>query len=557
MAPHFYFAETQQNVQNHVVIIYLWGMKKILRLLCLLAVLLVAGCARNGGLPDLPQSPVVILFENDVHCAVEGYAKMAALKAEEQVRTPYVTVVSAGDFVQGDVIGSVTEGESIVGIMNEVGYDFVALGNHEFDFGMERLQEIARDLRAEELCANFTSIKTQEPVFKPYSIVDYGGCRIAFIGLITPSTATSVIPKTFQNEEGNVAYGFNSANLFTCAQQWIDKSRSEGADYVIVLSHLGDIKEGDYPTSVEFIGNTIGVDVVLDGHSHTVIPDSLVLDKEGKQVLLASTGTRFEFVGKLELSVEGKLSSELLPAETLQDAPEVAAFVEELKEGVLAAGERIVGHLEEDLLALDSNGDWLVRDRQMPIGTFCADAFREVLGTDIAMINGGGIRNNLYAGDISYNDLLSVFPFGNNACTVSLTGAQLADILEASVRSLPLPSGSFMQVSGVRYNCDVSVASPVELDDSGLFLGIRPGASRRVSDVQVLDKSTGNYLPINPSATYTLGGIDYNLANLGSDGMFRYTKLLRSNQGLDVDILSHFLSRRDFVQLFGSQTIAK
>ena len=557
MAPHFYFAETQQNVQNHVVIIYLWGMKKILRLLCQLAVFLVAGCARNGGLPDLPQSPVVILFENDVHCAVEGYAKMAALKVEEQVHTPYVTVVSAGDFVQGDVIGSVTEGESIVGIMNEVGYDFVALGNHEFDFGMERLQEIAQDLKGDELCANFTSIKTQKPVFKPYSIVDYGGCRIAFIGLITPSTATSVIPKTFQDGEGNDAYGFNSDNFFTCAQQWVDKSRSEGADYVIVLSHLGDIKEGDYPTSIEFIENTRGVDVVLDGHSHTVIPDSLVLDKEGKQVLLASTGTRFEFVGRLELSVEGKFSSELLPAETLQDAPEVAAFVEELKEGVLAAGERIVGHLEEDLLALDSNGDWLVRDRQMPIGTFCADAFREVLGTDIAMINGGGIRNNLYAGDISYNDLLSVFPFGNNACTVSLTGAQLADILEASVRSLPLPSGSFMQVSGVRYNCDVSVASPVELDDSGLFLGIRPGASRRVSDVQVLDKSTGNYLPVNPSATYTLGGIDYNLANLGSDGMFRYTKLLRSNQGLDVDVLSQFLSRRDFVQLFGSQIIAK
>lgn len=532
-------------------------MKILYNLICLTIVFLVAGCARNGGLPDLPQRPVVVLFENDVHCAVEGYAKMAALKAEEQVHTPYVTVVSSGDFVQGDVIGSVTEGESIVGIMNRVGYDFVAPGNHEFDFGMERLQEIARDLQAEELCANFTSNKTQEPVFKPYGIMDYGGCEVAFIGLITPSTATSVIPKTFQDEEGNVAYGFNSANLFTCAQQWIDKSRSEGADYVIVLSHLGDIKEGDYPTSIEFIENTRGVDVVLDGHSHTVIPDSLVLDKEGRQVLLASTGSRFEFVGKLELSVDGKFTSELLAAETLKDAPEVATFVDELKEGVLAAGERIVGHLEEDLFALDSNDNWLVRDRQMPIGTFCADAFREVLGTDIAMINGGGIRNNLYAGDVSYNDLLSVFPFGNNACTVSLTGAQLVDILEASVRSLPLPSGSFMQMSGVRYNCDVSVASPVELDADGLFLGIRSGVPRRVSDVLVLDKTSGNYLPVELSRTYTLGGIDYNLANLGSDGMFRYTKLLHSNQGLDVDVLSQFLLRCLFVQLFGNQTIEK
>ena len=527
-------------------------MKILYNIISLAAVLFVAGCAKSVRESQLPQRPVVILFENDVHCAVEGYAKMAALKVGEQVRTPYVTVVSAGDFVQGDVIGSVTQGESIVDIMNEVGYDFVSLGNHEFDFGMARLQKIVQDLKAEELCANFTSIKTQEPVFKPYGIVDYGGCQVAFIGLINPSTATSVIPKTFRDGEGNVAYGFNSGNFFTCAQQWIDKSRGEGADYVVVLSHLGDIKEGDYPTSVEFIGNTTGVDVVLDGHSHSVIPDSLVWDKDGKQVLLASAGSQFEFVGKLELSVEGKFTSELLPTETLKDDPEVAAFVDELKEGVLAAGERIVGHLEEDLFALDSCGNWLVRDRQMPIGTFCADAFRLVLGTDIGMINGGGIRNNLYAGDVSYNDLLSVFPFGNNACTVSLTGSQLVDILEASVRSLPFPSGSFMQVSGVRYNCDASVASPVEFDADGLFLGIRSGAPRRVSDVQVLDKTSGHYLPVNLSATYTLGGIDYNLANLGSDGMFRYTKLLHSNQGLDVDVL-----RCLFVQLFGNQTIEK
>ncbi len=516
-------------------------MKSQYRILSLLAVLLAVSCTKGDRVPDVPQSPVVVLFENDVHCEVEGYARMAALKQEQSGRTPHVAIVSSGDFVQGDVIGSVTQGESIVEIMNLIGYDFVALGNHEFDFGMERTLEIAEKLQAEELCANFTSTKTGEPVFKPYSIVSYGNCDIAFLGLATPATATSVVPKTFYDENGNLAYSFNSKEFISNAQYWIDKSRREGADYVVVLSHLGDVKDGEYPTSLDLIHSTSGVDVVLDGHAHTVIPDSLVLDKEGKPVLLASTGSHFKFIGKLELSVDGKFTSTLLPADSLQDNAEVASYVEEVKKEVLAAGERIVGKIEEDMPAVDSNGDWLVRDRQMPIGTFCADAFRTVLGTDIAMINGGGIRDGLKAGDVTYNDLLSVFPFGNTACIVSITGAQIVDALEVSVRALPEPNGSFMQVSGLKYSVDPGIASPVVMDENGLFLRIADGAPRRISSVEIYDKSLGRYTSVDLEKTYTLGGIDYNLTQLGSDGMFRYTTPLQENLGLDVDILAAFL----------------
>ena len=517
-------------------------MKSLCRIFCILAGLLAVGCTGGSRMPDLPQSPVVVLFESDAHCAVDGYARMAALKAEQAAGTPYVTVVSSGDFVQGGVTGSVTRGESIIRIMNLVGYDLVALGNHEFDYGMPRLMEMARDLKAEELCANFTSLENDKPVFKPYSIINYGECDIAFIGIITPSTATSVSPNTFTDSSGNPAYSFNLKNLLPKTQYWIDHARKQGADYVVLLSHLGAVKDGDSPTSVELVKGITGIDVVLDGHSHSFIPDSIILDRKGSPVLLSSAGYGFAHIGKMVLSTDGKFSCEHFATGTLPADSTVAAFTEKVQREVLAAGEKVVGKIENDMPALDQEKNWLVRDRQMAIGAFCADAFRTVLGTDIAMVNGGGIRSGLEAGDITYNDLLSVFPFGNNACTVSLTGAQLLDILEVSVKYLPLSSGSFMQVSGLRYAVDTTVASPVVMGEDGLFHHIAQGAPRRISSVEVYDKSLGRYLPAVADKTYTLGGIDYNLIKLGSEGMFRYTTPLQTNLGLDVDILAAFVT---------------
>ncbi len=514
-------------------------MARILQICCL--ALLVACCKVAGVGPDKPQSPVVVLFENDVHCAVEGYAKLAAQITGAELRTPFVTVVSAGDFVQGDVTGSVTQGESIIDIMNRVGYDYVALGNHEFDFGMEQMQNLTQKLAAEEVCANFTDLTTGKLNFRPYVMERYGNVGIAYLGLITPSTATSVSPKTFHDGEGNTVYGFHPDNFYANAQYWIDEAIDEGADYVVVLSHLGDVKEGEYPTSEEFVGKTKGVDVVLDGHSHSVIPGKVLNNAEGKPVLLASAGASFEFVGKLELSMEGEFSVELLRTDTLESDPGVASYVEKVKEDVLVAGERIVGESAFGLAAVDSMGEWLVRDREMPVGNFCADAFREILGTDVGMINGGGIRDGIAAGKITYNNLMSVFPFGNTACVVSLTGAQLADVLEVAVRALPERSGSFMQVSGLRFKVDISVEPSLEFDNNSLFLRVKEGAQRRVSQVEVKDRDSGKYVPVVPDKIYTVGGIDYNLIELGSDGMFRYAKLLDDNLGQDVEILERYL----------------
>ena len=487
--------------------------------------------------PDKPQSPVVILYDNDVHCAVEGYAAMAALQDEMAARTPYVATVSCGDFTQGDIVGTLTEGEAIIEIMNKVGYDFVALGNHEFDFGMEQHINLTRKLNAEVLCANLTNIPENKSVYKPYGTIKYGNTDIAFIGIATPATATSVSPKTFHDSTGNTIYSFQPHTLFRQVQQIVDQVRRKGADYVVVLSHLGDSKEEDFPTSLELIANTTGIDAVLDGHSHSTIPCNRIPNKEGKGVVLSSSGYCFQNIGVLTLSTNGEFSARLVESASVGADSAVMSLVNSIKQGALEAGSKTIGHSSVTMNALDSNKDWIVREKETPIGNFCADAFRVVLDADIAMINGGGIRADLKAGEISYN---TVFPFNNTACKAAITGEQLLDALEVSVMTLPQRTGSFMQVSGVKFKVDASVASPVVKDSQGLFSHIGEG-KRRVGDVEVLDKKSGKWLPVELSRTYTLGGINYNITQMGSDGIFRYTTLLQDNLGQDIDILAEYL----------------
>ena len=510
----------------------------------LLALLLVcaAACGVKNTEPDKPTSPVVILYDNDVHCAVDGYAAMAALKKAQGEKTPYVTVATCGDFVQGDIVGSITKGEGVIDIMNQTGYDLITLGNHEFDFGMEQHKILIQKLLGEPICANFTDLTTNQPVYKPYEIIRYGKVDIAFIGMATPATATSTSPKTFWDKNGNPKYSFLPNNLFPTIQKYVDEARSNGADYVVVMAHMGAVKEESFPTSLELIANTTGIDAVLDGHSHSVIPDSTVLNLAGEGVVLSSSGSKFENIGILTLSTEGKFSAQLVKSSTVEPDTSVQKFIEEVKQSALEAGERIIGTSEITLYALDADDNWLVRDRETPIGNFCADAFRCLLGTDIAMLNGGGIRSNLPAGDISYNLLLSVFPFNNTACTASITGQQLLDALEVSVMLLPETAGRFMQVSGIKFKVNAKVKSPVVLDESGMFSHIGNN-SRRVSNVEILDKESQEYKPVDLSKTYSLGSVSYNITDLGSEGIFRYAKLLQDNLGQDAEILAAYLQQ--------------
>ena len=180
-------------------------MKHWLITLSFLLLAFCAGCGTKNKV-DLPDHPIVILFENDVHGAVDGYAKLVSLREKQRERTPYVATVSCGDYVQGDVIGSLSKGESIVELMNEVGYDVVTLGNHEFDYGMSQLFKLRDSLEATMVSANFCDSRTGELIFPPYEILSFGEVDIAFMGFTTTTTPTMVAPHTFLDEIKQIAY---------------------------------------------------------------------------------------------------------------------------------------------------------------------------------------------------------------------------------------------------------------------------------------------------------------------------------------------------------------
>jgi len=488
----------------------------------------------------LSSNPIVIIYENDVHCAVDGYAKLATIREQQKALTPYVTTVSSGDFIQGDLVGAISTGGHIIDIMNLVNYDFVTLGNHEFDFGVSRMFELTEKLNAQVVDANFRNVQTNQTPFPAYEIVSYEDVDIAYIGLTTTSTL-STSPKKFQDESGAFVYDFSKNTFYETAQNSINQAREEGADYVIILSHLGDESDNDHPNSLSLIAQTTGIDVVLDAHSHSYLPDTLIYNRAGQSVLMSSTGTKFQGVGILTLSTEGTFNTRIESLENVIPDTEIQDFVDEIKLKIESEGNTIMGHSEVSLPTHTPTGDRMVRNQETAIGNFCADAFRIVLDTDIAFINGGGIRDSISQGEVSFNDLKAVFPFGNTASIGSMTGRQLLDVLEFSVSQLPNESGEFMHVSGLKFEVDASIPSPVFTDENGLYTGVADTA-RRISNTQILNKE-GIYEPIDPNRTYTIAGFNYHLVDGGGQGILNGANIIASDMGQDIEILSIYMQQ--------------
>ncbi len=484
---------------------------------------------------------IVILFENDVHCSVDGYAKLAAMKEELSETCDYVGVVSSGDFVQGGSLGVVSKGEYIVNLMNFVGYDAITLGNHEFDYKIERLHELAKILDTTIVCSNFKKTDEDTSVFEPYTIVSYGDTDIAYIGITTPDTITSSSPAQFKNEAGEYIYSFSGDNLYETVQKNIDAAQREGADYIIALSHLGTESVYEQWSVQTLIQNTTGLDVVLDGHSHSTIESMVVSDKEGEEVMVASTGTTFANIGKLTIS-GGEIKTELIPIGSYEKTDdEVTGYISQISEEYAKLGERKIGVSEVNLTTLDESGNRIIRKAETNLGDLCADAYRVITGADIGMVNGGGIRTNIDIGDITFNEILGVFPFGNKTCVSEVTGQQVVDMLEYGLIVYPEENGSFQHVSGITFDFDPQIEHSVKLDENQEFVSIE--GARRVSNVKVLDKETGEYVPIKLDGKYTLASHSYLLMEYGGGAtMFKESKLLSDTGILDVELLENYIT---------------
>ncbi len=514
-------------------------MKKRL-LSCIVCICMVL-CSLNAVVFAKDSETIVILYENDVHCAVEGYSKLAAMKNELKSEYEYVGVVSSGDFVQGGTLGAVSKGEYIVELMNLVGYDAIALGNHEFDYTISRLTELYELSETKYISCNFAKIGEEKTYFEPFTIVSYGDIDIAYIGITTPETITSARPSQFKSENGEIIYTFNESRLHEVVQENIDEATKAGADYVIALSHVGYDESGKLNDITDIIENTDGLDVVLDAHSHSVIEEKIIKDKSGDDVLLTSTGTGFENIGKLTIA-NGEFDTELIETETYTKTDaDVDAYIAEINEGYAELGNRKIGESKVELITHDEEGVRLVRTSETNLGNLCSDALFFVTNADVSYVNGGGLRAPIKSGDMTFNDIYSVFPFNNRIVTAEVTGQVLLDMLEMSMISYPEEDGAFPHMSGITFSVNKSIPSSIKVDENGFFTKV--DGDYRVYNVKVLDKESGNYKALELDRKYILAAADYYILNFGSGmSMFKDAKVVESEGMLDVEVLERYIT---------------
>ncbi len=504
--------------------------------------------------PAGQDAPIAILHTNDVHCGVDqtfdndtgkstsiGYAGVSqALKhAEATYGASNVTLVDAGDAVQGKPLGTLSQGADLVDIMNQVGYDLAIPGNHEFDYGMDQLHELVNRSNATYLSCNFDNLGTGATEFSPYTIETYGNVRVAYVGISTPESLTKSNPAHFKDASGTDIYGFcedeTGQMLYDRVQQTVDEARANGADYVVALGHLGQSGVAARWRSDTVIANTTGIDVLIDGHSHEQY-EQRVANKAGRVVLLAQTGTQLQTYGEVIIHpTTGKIEARLVEPPVAQD-PGTAAFIKGIEDRLSETLGKVVARTEVKLVAVESDArqDWAVRVRETNLGDLAADAVRTSLGADIGFMNGGGIRSDIAVGDITYGDAIAVLPFGNTLCKVEATGQTIVDALEMGARLYPEPNGGFLQTSGLTYEIRSDIPSPVKLDEKNVFAGIE--GTRRVQNVRVGGE------PIDLGKIYTVSSITYLLQD-GGDGfsMFKDAKVLVSEQGLDYEALISFI----------------
>ena len=491
---------------------------------------------------------IVILHTNDVHCGIEDGLTYAGVSAyaramEEQYGAENVTLVDAGDAVQGGPIGTLTRGEYLVDIMNQVGYDIFTPGNHEYDYQMPRMLELMDQLDATVVSSNFLDLSTGESVFAPYTILSYGDVDVAYVGITTPESFTKSTPAYFQDEDGNYLYSFcedeSGQALYDNVQASVDAARTEGADYVVAVAHLGvDVSSAPW-RSTDVIANTHGIDVMIDGHSHTAIDGQEVLNEDGETVLLNQTGTKLAALGQVVIDPDtGEISAGLITEYQERDQ-DTQAFVDSINQEFSTVLSQVVASTDVALTTVDpSTGERIIRSQETNLGDLCADAYREVLDADVGLINGGGIRADIAAGEITYGDIISVHPYNNQATSVRVTGQQLLDALELGARYTPYENGGFLHASGLTYTIDTTIPSSVVTDVQDNF--VRVDGAYRVKDVMVGGE------PLDLERTYVVASHDYMLLS-GGDGMtmFDGAEVVKDRVMPDSEVLIQYI--RDYL----------
>lgn len=479
-----------------------------------------------------PDKDIVIVYTNDVHCVIDkniGYAGLASYVKQVKENNEYVTLVDNGDFLQGNTIGALSKGKYLVDLMNACKYDLATFGNNDFVYGMDYLIDDLKSANFKMVCSNLTYEGDKQDnlskYYSPYQIINYGNKKVGYIGITTPLSYILSKKEIFM-EGDKLVYKFigmeDEQEYMNNIQSTVDLVKSQGANYVVALSHLGDYAENDtyYKYSSNYLAkHTTGIDIILDGHTHSVIESKKVTNKDGNDVYISQAGTALEYIGQVTISTNGTFNFKLTKDYTAKDA-EVENKVNQINDDVNSKLLVKVGHTDYDLKIEDSNNVRIVRNRECNMGDFICDSYRNAYKSDIAISPGSGIRKSIPAGDITYKDILDVNPYNNYLSEAKLSGQDILDMMEYFVKDVAkdyykkddqgkfVPVGenpNFEQVSGLKFTIDTSIHTPVVGNET--FEYIKEGEERRIKNMQVL--VNGQYVDIDKDAYYTVCSSDY------------------------------------------------
>ena len=491
--------------------------KKLFNLLFIVLIVIFSACNSNQPNNDLAKIEttaieveqkklnhnLTLLVTSDVHGGIEDNWTLAGLyekRKQYEKQGDYTLLIDDGDFVQGSVLSSISKGSDLMDIANAAGYDIMTMGNHEFDYGMEQFFKNSSKLNNSYISCNFN--KSGILMFKPYVIKEFDGVKFAFIGINTPETLVTSKPQSFKDENGNYIYGFFQDNtgeaLYSKIQQTIDNAKSDGADYVIAVAHVGQKDSSGHYKYTDIISNTTGFDVFLDGHSHDT-DQAYVKDKNGKNVFRMGVGTKLSCIGVVTFTPAGTIEHELLTYEEPVEGSKpkydniVSQIVNEKNKKIGDETSVVIATTSYPLYIYDpevkdSAGKpiRIIRRRETNLGDLIADAYKYKMGADCAVANGGSIRSNVNEGSISILDINTVQPFNDTVCLLEVTGQQIIDALEWGCHLSPSECGGFLQVSGITFDVDESIPSPCKMDDNGICIDIV--GERRVQNVKINDE---------------------------------------------------------------------
>ena len=469
------------------------------------------------------EKSIVILYENDAHCGIDGYTKIAGLRdAINHSDTAYAAAVCVGDFLQGNTTGAISNGQYIADILRYMDYHALTLGNHEFDYGIPRMQQLLEQVGTPVVCANLYEAGEPYPVFAPYVIHQYGDRRVAYVGACTPETMI-LEGYSFYDTNGILLYDLKPKTFYELIQQAVDAARAEGADYVVLLSHVGETPQSMGFSSHRLVNNTRGIDIVLDGHSHEIIECAKATNLDGKEITITQTGTQFAYVGKLLITPDGRFITQLIRSKDIPyENAKITATTDSIRQMVKAVTSTVVAHSDYTLVVSDENAQWIVRGQETNAGDLVADAYRHALKSDIGLENGGGIRNDIPAGDITYGDIIGMLPYDNTLRRIMVSGELLKEMLTRCTALVPVLDGNFPQCSGLRFTIHAK--------------------SHTVSDIEIL-QDDGTYAPLDLHRTYSVALTNYNHEGGGFFDCFKKCPVLFESSLRYYEALADYLGK--------------